>query len=243
MKIIQSHSLSVTYNLAFEEYLFTEFQEDFLLFYVNDKSVVLGSNQSVRNEVNVDFCKANNIQLVRRKSGGGAVFHDLGNFNFSFIGTKNEHKNLLSGDFLLPVITWLNELGVVAKMGERKDLWLPDGYKITGTASHISKNRELHHGTLLVDANLELLQQALFVQTVDNSVKATASVRSKTKNIIAYLQENELVSFSAALFVKKIIYTAEKYYHTTALSSADFDQEEILKLEKNYKSDVWTFKK
>jgi len=205
MKIIQSHSLSVTYNLAFEEYLFTEFQEDFLLFYVNDKSVVLGSNQSVRNEVNVDFCKANNIQLVRRKSGGGAVFHDLGNLNFSFIGTKNEHKNLLSGDFLLPVITWLNELGVVAKMGERKDLWLPDGYKITGTASHISKNRELHHGTLLVDANLELLQQALFVQTVDNSVKATASVRSKTKNIIAYLQENELVSFSAALFVKKVL--------------------------------------
>jgi lipoate-protein ligase A len=101
MKIIQSLSNSPIYNLALEEYLFSEFQDDFLLFYVNDKSVIVGSNQSVRNEVNLEFCKANNIQLVRRKSGGGAVFHDLGNLNFSFIRNKCTDKNTLSGDFFL----------------------------------------------------------------------------------------------------------------------------------------------
>lgn len=243
MKIIKSPSNSPTYNLALEEYLLSEFQDDFLLFYINDKSVIVGSNQSVRNEVNQDFCKANNIQLIRRKSGGGAVFHDLGNLNFSFIQNKCTDKNSLSSDFLLPIVVWLSELGVLVTLGERKDLWLPNGYKITGTASHIRKNRELHHGTLLVDSNLELLQQALFVQSIDKTVKATLSVRSKTKNILDYLHENKSSDLSAEDFMNKLIAVAEKYYNLNKLNATDFDQTEIHRLETNYKSDAWNFRK
>jgi lipoate---protein ligase len=243
MKIIQSNSNSPTYNLALEEYLFSEFQDDFLMFYVNDKSVILGSNQSVRNEVNQEFCKANDIQIIRRKSGGGTVFHDSGNLNFSFIQNKCTDKNSLSGDFLLPVVAWLSELGVLVTLGERKDLWLPNGYKITGTASHIRKNRELHHGTLLVDTNLELLQQSLLVKSIDTMVKATLSVRSKTKNILDYLFENKSSDLSAEKFINKLISVAEKYYNSIKLNETDFDQSEIHKLETNYKSDAWNFRK
>ena len=243
MKIIQSNNNSVAYNLALEEHLFSEFQDDFLLFYVNDKSVVLGSNQSVRNEVNIDFCVANDIHIVRRKSGGGAVFHDLGNLNFSFIRSKVADKNSLSADFLLPVVAWLGELGVSATIGERKDLWLPDGHKITGTASHIRKSRELHHGTLLVDANLELLKQALYVPIIDSTVKATLSVRSKTKNILAFLSDNGISDLSNKDFIEKFIAAAERYYTTAKVGNTYFDQIKIMEYHANYLSDTWNRRK
>lgn len=243
MKIIQSHSNSATYNLALEEYLFSEFEDEFLLFYVNDKSVILGSNQSVYNEVNLEFCKANNIQIIRRQSGGGAVFHDLGNLNFSFILNKNSEMNSLSGEFLLPVVAWLTDLGVEATIGKRKDLWLPDGYKITGTASHIRKNRELHHGTLLVDTNLELLEKSLFVKSIDTSLKATLSVRSKTKNILAYIKQIHNTEFTAEEFMNRLFALSEKYYNTTKWLNTDFDQAKIRGYEVNYQSDIWNLRK
>lgn len=243
MKIILSNSNSPTYNLALEEYLFSEFIEDFLLFYVNDKSVIVGSNQSVRNEVNQEFCKANNIEIVRRQSGGGAVFHDLGNLNFSFILNKVADKNTLSGSFLLPIVAWLSKLDVAVAVGERKDLWLPAGYKITGTASHIRKNRELHHGTLLVDANLELLKQALYVHSIDTSVKATFSVRSTTKNILSYLKETKNIDVRAVDFIDNVIDQSEKYYKTIKISNADFDEAKIAAYEVEYKSETWNMRK
>lgn len=243
MKIIRSQSASPSYNLALEEYLFLEFQEDFLLFYVNDKSVILGSNQSVRNEVNVDFCKANNIEIVRRKSGGGAVYHDAGNLNFSFITNKNGNNNSLSGNFLKPVVAWLQEAGVPAVVGERKDLWLPDGYKITGTASHIRKNRELHHGTLLVDADLTLLAKALYVERVDKEVKATPSVRSKTKNIHTCLEEQNLKAIDSVAFMELIVNLSERFYNVKRLTDSDLNAALIQNYQHHYIDDTWTFRK
>jgi lipoate-protein ligase A len=132
---------------------------------------------------------------------------------------------------------------VEATVGERKDLWLPEGYKITGTASQIRKNRELHHGTLLVDTDLELLQQALFVSSIDTTVKATLSVRSKTRNILDYLREKMQLEFSAVDFMAKLIAASEKYYNSNKLTATDFDQAEIGKLEANYQSDAWNYRK
>jgi len=247
MKIIVSDSHSPVYNLAFEEFLFSGFTDDFLLFYVNENSVILGSNQSVRNEVNFEYCAANNIQIIRRKSGGGAVFHDMGNLNFSFIRTKNSENGLvyqsLSGDFLQPVIAWLSQLDVEVSRGERKDLWLPEGYKITGTASQIRKSRELHHGTLLIDADGEMLKQALQVQSMDLTVKATPSVRSKTKNILDYLREKKRLQITAAEFINVIIANAEKYYNTEKVTNADFDQSEIENRMGDYQDNEWNFRK
>ena len=112
MKIVRSNNTSASYNLALEEFLFTEFHDEFLLFYVNNPCVILGSNQAVQNEVDVDFCTATDIQIIRRKSGGGAVYHDNGNLNFSFLGNKSNSNNDLSADFLLPIVHILSSLQV-----------------------------------------------------------------------------------------------------------------------------------
>ena len=124
MQIIHSTFNSPTFNLAAEEYLFFERQDDLLFLYVNEPSVVIGCNQAIRNEVDLKFCEQNEIQVVRRMSGGGAVFHDLGNLNFCFISNKTEGKSALNDDFLKPIVDVLTDLGVPVAVGKRKDLWL-----------------------------------------------------------------------------------------------------------------------
>ena len=178
MQIIHSTSNSPTFNLAAEDFLLSERQDDLLFLYVNEPSVIIGCNQAIRNEVDLDFCTENDIQVVRRMSGGGAVYHDLGNLNYCFISNKIDGKSAINDDFLQPIVEVLSTFGVSAEIGKRKDLWLPDGYKISGTASHVSKNRELHHGTLLYETNLEMLEKALSPNLKDERVKAISSVRS-----------------------------------------------------------------
>lgn len=185
MNIIFSHSNTPSFNLATEEFLFSQSQEQYMLLYVNEPSVIVGSNQAVVNEVDMDFCIDNEIKIYRRMSGGGAVYHDFGNINYTFIG---EHtRNALGADFLKPIVDILsNELNVPVNIGQRKDLWLA-GYKISGTAAHISRGRQLHHGTLLYDAKIENLLKSLSPERRDLVQKATASVPSPVKNIRDYL--------------------------------------------------------
>jgi len=188
---IMEELVKEVFNLAAEEYLFSERQDDILFLYVNEPSVIIGSNQVIRNEVNLNFCAENNIRVVRRMSGGGAVYHDLGNLNYCFITNKTEGKSLLSADFLLPVVETLKLLNVPVEIGKRKDLWLQGGFKVSGTASHVSKNRELHHGTLLYDTDLDKLQKSLTVEDKDESLKGIVSVPSVVKNLKNSLQENQ----------------------------------------------------
>lgn len=243
MKIVRSNNTSASYNLALEEFLFTEFHDEFLLFYVNNPCVILGSNQAVQNEVDLDFCTATNIQLVRRKSGGGAVYHDAGNLNFSFLGNKSNSNNDLSADFLLPIVHILSSMQVDATIGTRKDLWLENVYKISGTASQIRKNRTLHHGTLLVDADLEQLAKALNANMIDDSVKATKSVRSKTTNICDYLKIKNDIQINRNEFMNQFITQASIYFETTVLTEADFDQNTIQQYQIQYCDKNWNLKK
>ena len=134
MQIIKSTSTSPTFNLSTEEYLFSQSQEEFLFLYVNEPSVIIGCNQAILNEVNIDFCNTNGIQVVRRISGGGAVYHDLGNLNYCFMSNKTNEKSALNPDFLDPIVEVLMALGISVEIGKRKDLWLPGGYKVSGTA-------------------------------------------------------------------------------------------------------------
>lgn len=184
--IVLSQSTSPSFNLAAEEYLFSKTGEDFLLLYVNEPSVIIGSNQAVLNEVDQDFCIEHDIRIVRRLSGGGAVYHDSGNLNFSFIHGKTGEP--LNASFLDPVVEVLRAMNISVEVRRRKDLWL-EGYKISGTASHLSKGRELHHGTLLYDTDIEHLLKALNPERRDMVKKATASVPSPVKNIRSYLME------------------------------------------------------
>lgn len=244
MTIIHSQSNSPTFNLAAEEYLFSERQDDLLFLYVNKPSVIIGSNQAIRNEVDLTFCAENNIQIVRRMSGGGAVYHDLGNLNFCFISNKTEGKSSLSSNFLLPIVTVFETINIPLEIGKRKDLWLPGGFKISGTASHISKNRELHHGTLLYNTDLDKLQRSLFVRTKNLESKGIPSVPSTVKNILSFLEEQNYDTYSAIdffqLVVKKLchLFDLEHIY-----SFSEKEKTEINSFESKYQSLSWTLKK
>jgi len=245
MIILFSTSNSPTFNLAAEDFLFSERQDDLLFLYVNEPSVIIGCNQAIRNEVDFEFCTKNEIQVVRRMSGGGAVFHDLGNLNFCFISNKIDGKSVLNDDFLNPIVEVLRTLGVSAEIGKRKDLWLPDGYKISGTASHVSKNRELHHGTLLYSADLEKLQNALTTNSVDKQTKAIASVPSPVKNISSFLVQRSLTAPSPADFFKLFLKRMKDLYDVNDVTQLTTN--EMLEIEKlqesKYELAAWTFKK
>lgn len=244
MQIIFSHSTSPSFNLAAEEFIFSERQDDLLFLYVNEPSVIIGSNQAIRNEVNLDFCSENGIQVLRRMSGGGSVYHDFGNLNYCFITNKIKGKSPLSADFLLPIIQVLNTLNIPAEIGKRKDLWLPGGFKISGTASHITKNRELHHGTLLYDTDLSKLQNSLFVRNKNIELKGIPSVPSVVKNIRTFMEEQNLTTYSSIVFFQLFAEKLCQLFNAENISS--FSETEIAHiqlLENKYKSTTWTFKK
>lgn len=245
MQIIHSTSNSPAFNLAAEEFLFAERQDDLLFLYVNEPSVIIGCNQAIRNEVDLDFCAQNETRTLRRMSGGGAVFHDLGNLNFCFISNKIEGKSSLNDDFLKPVVAVLTDLGVPVEIGKRKDLWLQSEYKITGTASHVAKNRELHHGTLLYDTNLEMLEKTLSSKENDATVKAIASVRSTVKNLRTWFEEQGQFTLEAPEFFELLIRKLLQYYQLESVGRlSEREISEIKSLEETkYTSQEWTYKK
>ena len=246
MRMIFSNLQDPGFNLAAEEYLFSQRQDEILFIYVNNPCVVIGCNQSAVLECDVSFCRDHNISIFRRMSGGGAVFHDTGNLNFCFISNRTQGKSPLGSEFLLPIIHVLKDLGVDVLSGKRKDLWLPGGYKISGTASRVSSTRELHHGTLLYDTDLFKLEKSLTAKVgLIHSSKAIASVPSRVKNIKAYLEEKGQVTLSSAdffdLVLKKLLvfFQLESYF-----SFSEEETEGLGILQKNkYELLEWTFKK
>lgn len=249
MIAIVSSSDNSSFNLSIEEYLFSEYNEEVLFLYINTSSVIVGSNQEVKQEVNVDFCEKNDIQIIRRMSGGGAVYHDKGNLNYSFIWNKRRGESPLNADFLLPVIKVLSTLQVPVELGKRKDLWLKSGHKISGTASHISRNRELHHGTLLYNTDLWKLQQSLEtdISLEKNEVikkKRTASIKSPVKNISSFLFENKIPAPNTDCFFQLFIERLMKHFQINSLYEfSEYDLEQIDALRNcKYNQRKWNYK-
>jgi len=142
-------------NLALEEYVLrtSPAGTDLVLFYINEPSIIIGRHQNTLEEINQEFVERNNIHVVRRLSGGGAVYHDLGNLNFSFI-TDYQRDNFANfRKFTEPVVRALAKLGVQAELSGRNDL-VVDGRKVSGNAQHISRGRMVSHGTVLLNSNL-----------------------------------------------------------------------------------------
>lgn len=156
--------------------------ESYLLFYINSPSIIIGKHQNTIEEINQEYVKDNNIQVVRRLSGGGAVYHDLGNLNFSFI-TKDDGQsfhNFLK--FTQPVIDYLKSMGVNAELSGRNDLQVGE-QKISGNAQFSTRGRMFSHGTLMFDLNLDDVQASLNVNPEKFKSKSTKSVRSRVANI------------------------------------------------------------
>jgi lipoate-protein ligase A len=245
MILLFSTSNSPTFNLAAEEFLFSKRHDDLLFLYVNNPSVIIGSNQAIRNEVDLEFCAQHEIQVVRRMSGGGAVYHDEGNLNYCFISNKMANKPVLSSDFILPIVDVLSALAIPINIGKRKDVWLTGKYKISGTASRIGKTRELHHGTLLYDAKLDALENALSPKTVDASIKAITSVRSTVKNLRIWFEEQGQLTLSSKDFFEFLAQKLAVYFQQERYSAlTNIETEKISQLaEKKYMSEKWTYKK
>ncbi|MHB8133090.1 MAG: lipoate--protein ligase [Anaerolineaceae bacterium] len=177
-------------NLAIEEHLLRNYQtdEEILLFYINGPSIIIGRNQNTIEEINQKYVEEHGIHVVRRLSGGGAVYHDLGNLNFSFISNSG-HENIQNfKKFTAPVVKALNDMGVPAELGGRNDI-LVEERKVSGNAQYISGNRMVSHGTLLFNSDLSVVSESLNVKASKISSKGIKSIRSRVANISEYLPE------------------------------------------------------
>lgn len=183
---LETHSQDPRYNLAFEEYVLLHRTDgDYLLLWQNDNTIVIGQNQNTEQEINRAFVEAHHINVVRRSTGGGAVYHDLGNLNYSFITDAGE-DGVNFRRFTQPVVQALQGLGLQAEASGRNDI-LVEGRKVSGTAQRIHNGRVLHHGTLLFDADPGMVSGALNVDPEKFRSKSTKSVRSRIGNIRDFL--------------------------------------------------------
>ncbi|PXW91444.1 lipoate-protein ligase [Streptohalobacillus salinus] len=192
MKFIDNEGITDPYiNLAIEEYVLNNFGEEdtYLLFYINRPSIIIGRNQNSVEEINTKYVDENNIKVVRRLSGGGAVYHDEGNLNFSFI-TKDDGDSFHNFQkFTEPVVEALKDLGVPAELSGRNDL-LANGRKISGNAQFTTRGRMFSHGTLMFDSEIENVVSALNVNAEKIKSKGIKSIRSRVANIVEFLEED-----------------------------------------------------
>jgi lipoate-protein ligase A len=227
-------------NLAIEEHFLRNFYvtEDLLLFYVNEPSIIIGRNQNALEEINLDYVQKNEIQVVRRLSGGGAVYHDLGNLNFSFI-TDNGREYINNYKYATaPIIKSLHLMGVRAELGQRSDI-VVDGRKISGNAQYLTGKRLLGHGTLLFNSDLSKVTEALQVKKNGISSKGIRSVRCRVANITEFLsQPMHMDSFR--LHLLKSIAKDSKQLKIYRLSDSDW--EEIQKIKRDrYNTWEWNY--
>jgi lipoate---protein ligase len=211
-------------NLALEEYVFRSkpADEDVLLFYVNDRAIIIGRNQNTVEEIDGDVVAARGIAVVRRVSGGGAVYHDTGNLNFSFMTPDVKGRFNRYDQFTRPVIDALHDLGVSAELGGRNDI-LVDGRKISGNAQFAAPARMLSHGTLLLDADLDAVTAALRPKPGKVESKGVKSIRSRVANISEFLREPVDVNELRELIIERIFGTRDRArIPQISLSGADW---------------------
>ena len=186
MKFIDSYSFSPYFNLALEEYMLKHFLlEEMLVFlWQNVHTIVIGNNQNTV-EINIPYVDTHNIKVVRRLSGGGAVFQDMGNLNFTFLMPLPKANRLDIGKLAFPIVKALQNLGIPAQLSGRNDI-LVEGKKISGNAQRLYENKLLHHGTLLYDTDLDVLARVLQGGYDKIEPKGIKSVRSRVTNIKKY---------------------------------------------------------
>lgn len=189
MKYIRNNSTNPKHNLALEEYVFKNFdlKDDYVILWRNEPSIIIGKNQCTVEEINSQYINENKIHVIRRITGGGAVYHDLGNLNFSFITKVDKIERIDFKEYTYPIINALNILGVKCELSGRNDLTI-DGKKFSGIAQNITKGRLLNHGTLLFNSNLNALSNSLNVKKEKIESKGAKSVRSRVTNINDYLK-------------------------------------------------------
>ncbi len=234
---IETGSTDPCYNLAFEEFLLEKRREgEWLMLWQNADTIVIGLNQNADEEINADYVREHGIRVVRRNTGGGAVYHDLGNLNYSFLEDLGDAERLSIRRFTEPVCRALEHLGVSAETSGRNDI-LANGKKISGTAQRILRGRILHHGTLLYDSDGAKIAAALKADPSKFESKSAKSVRSRVGNLRPLLPETmDLDSFKVLLLQELTREGLQK----ESLTEAELTEVRTLAEEK-YRSWDWTF--
>lgn len=214
------------FNIASEEYLLKEKDGFYYYFWINEPSVIIGTNQNTLAEVNLSYVEDKGIKVVRRLTGGGAVYHDLNNLCYTVIAPYNENEDNYK-KFTAPLIEYLNELGVNAEFSGRNDITV-NGLKISGNAQTVYKDRIMHHGTLLFNTDVSVLSGALKPNKLKTESKGIKSIRARVTNIIEWLPKKMDVNTFKKGLIEKFSKIAEEY----CFSNSDLDRINQLKEEK-----------
>lgn len=236
--IIERSGKDPYFNVAAEEYLLKTINSDCFMLWQNDPSIIVGKHQNALAEINLPFILDRKIPVIRRISGGGTVYHDHGNINFSYIKTGDSDKLVDFRKFLDPIIDALNHLGIPAKFEGKNDLRV-NGLKISGNAEHVYKNKVLHHGTLLFSSDLKILNQVFTCNPEKFNDRSVKSVRSEVVNISDLLKK----PLSVNQFKKKITDHVKKISgkaDTVGLMSGDITEINRL-VDEKYSTWQWNF--
>ena len=226
------------WNLAVEEYVFDHLPKDrmYVMLWQNDHAIIIGKHQNTLAEINESYVKEQGIRVVRRLSGGGAVYHDMGNLNYTIIADARE-DSLDFGRFCDMVIRALAKAGVQAERNGRNDMTI-DGKKFSGNAQYVRGGRIMHHGTILFDSDMSVLAGALRVDPAKIQAKGIKSVRSRVTNVRPYLPDDLTLAQFRAFLLESILelFPGEKY----ELSETDIAAISAIK-EKRYGTWQWNF--
>ncbi len=255
MKLYLNTNTNPYFNLASEEYLITHAADDIIMLWRNEASVIIGKNQNAYAEINLDFTEKNGVKVVRRLTGGGAVFHDLGNLNFTFISPKGGAlaKGIREGGldfahFTRPIIEALGSLGINAKLSGRNDIVVERGdgeRKVSGNAQCVLDGVTMHHGTLLYSASMERLQGALNVDASKLKSKGVASVKSRVANIYDLLSGDAAAKVGDAEGFMRFLgeYLSQEFgVAGEGFTADDVNAIEALSEEK-YSTDAWNLRR
>ncbi len=224
------------FNLACEEYFLTKTKKDIFILWRNNPSVIVGRNQNTQAEIDPEYVRSEGITVMRRITGGGAVFHDLGNICYTFITAHDGPIDFAR--FCKPMVSVLRGMGLDAHMTGRNDILIGDK-KVSGTAQTVKAGRVLHHGTLLYSADLGRLSRALRVNSEKYSGRAVTSVQSRVANVADYLDSPPgVVDFQRRLYDEFL--SAEPGNRMYKLTKADLDGISALRASR-YDLDEWTF--
>lgn len=239
MIIINSPSTNAYFNIALEEYLLYKYPtETIFLLYINAPSIIVGKFQNTLAEINLEYVKDKEIKVVRRMSGGGTVYHDLGNLNFSFHTLLDKHDFMDFSTFTEPILNVLNKLNIPAKLEGRNDL-LVDGKKFSGNAKLARNGKMIQHGTILFDSNMDILSDALKINPLKYKDKAVKSNRSRVINLKEYISDNTTVEDLKQALIDEMI---SKNDHAALYHLTEEDFLEVEKLvETKYSTWDWNF--